>query len=62
MEAQFIAEVKLDADVPVLNEHQKTDIEKTASEWDETKGAHPEDTLDQLWRKEANYDGKGCTG
>lgn len=47
MDAQFIVEVKLDADVPVLNEQQTGDIEKKLSEWDETKGAerpHPEDT------------------
>ncbi len=32
VEAQYLAEVELDADVPVLNEQQKADIEKTASE------------------------------
>lgn len=32
VEAQYLAEVELDADVPVLNQQQNADIEKTASE------------------------------
>lgn len=32
VEAQYLAEVELNADAPLLNEQQKADIEKTASE------------------------------
>lgn len=66
VEAQYLAEVELDADsdeVPGLSEQQKADIGKAAD--DEAKrdeGAHSKDTLGQLWRGGPDDGGQGCRG
>ncbi|KAI7792395.1 gag-pol fusion polyprotein [Triplophysa rosa] len=49
VEAQYIAEVKLDADVSVLSDQQKADIEKTASECEVKLKAVKDLIQETLW-------------